>query len=870
MSNNNFSTNMGYSRKINSSGSVSASRVSPSSWNFDTDIENYTKTNVNTSKEGITEDDGSINLNMFIEAEDIGTVGTATITDSLGLELADITEKAWYEKLSEVAGKVGATVAVATTSVLSGVLDIGEAILDGGAWVAAKVVGIFSEEGANAIEEFIARDLVSEANKAFYENTEIGRTLNDASYMKYDSETAQGIRSVSEDVGVFAIATALTVCTGGAASVVLPAAVGFAYGAGSKAEDVYQEHGTDTTLSQELGIVVSGIGEAANWFALGKMGGNGLDVLKKVGELGFKNAGTLLVNGFKSSIQKIGQRSLTQNLQMLGNGIKNLVKGTFNKSNLSRAFSNSLRDIDNLTDSIGIVGNNVAAWLTGDEKFTLQSVLSTTAELGGAFLANMTFSALGDYLTKAKRLDDIPKMNDTQRQNVDGIFDLEHQVASDEKKYLDNFKTYREHAELHTQAVTDYAVMLGLDLDNIDENALAEIYYGAYCHDFGMAGGGVGNDGLKYGLNYNKKNGEFLGLIDEAERYDPKKTISDIKGQATRDNHPLNSALTILYGDIVPEGLDKNKIALLALSHSKSTSGISSFMDPKQWDAAISKLDDAVKQYNQINGLTGADAIVFDADRMRQLISDPSSPEFKQLVDQALCIRDGDAMSDLALTSDGHTIMQTGTVAHVESPKLSLDEKIPELDAELAAVTDNVTDGNGNHQFDVKDELGKLFHAGEENVNFDSIYDGNTYVGRVELVDAQRVPNSTIFVINERLGELATYTNCDRSFIIEIPENMKNTPYGKSYIKTIRETIQKDIADAYEKLLDGKISEETFESMKNFYLEKVSITWDQDLGVKWDVDKHITESLDDAMKKLNEGKISQEDYNDLLVRYNRR
>ena len=58
--------------------------------------------------------------------------------------------------------------------------------------------------------------------------------------------------------------------------------------------------------------------------------------------------------------------------------------------------------------------------------------------------------------------------------------------------------------------------------------------------------------------------------------------------------------------------------------------------------------------------------------------------------------------------------------------------------------------------------------------------------------------------------------------------------------------------------------------MKNFYLEKVSITWDQDLGVKWDVDKHITESLDDAMKKLNEGKISQEDYNDLLVRYNRR
>lgn len=858
--NNEYNKTISGSSGVNFDGIKIGSGITP----YNRTINNTT----HTSFDNKTSNTLTLDLDCFITDNLDETVTSREIENRVYYE--SYKEKTLWESIGETLNQVGATVVVAATSIVSGIADVGEAVLDGGAWVTSKAVGIFSEDGEKAIKEYIARDLVDEANQAFYENTEIGKAINDASAMKYDSELAQGIRSVTEDVTIFVAATSLTVCSGGAASAILPASVGFAYGAGSKAEDVYQEHGTDTTLSQELGIAVSSLGEAANWFAMGKLGQNGLDIFKKVGKLGFKNAGNLLRNGFKSSIQKIGQRSLTQNLQMFGKGMKNLFKGTFNKTTLSRAFSHSIRDIDNLTDSIGIVGDNVAAWLTGDEKFTLQSVLSTTSELGGVFLANMTFSAFGDYLIKAKRLDDIPKMNDTQRQNVEGVFDLEHQVASDEKKYLDNFKTYREHAELHTQAVTDYAVMLGLELDNMDENALAEIYYGAYCHDFGMAGGGVGNDGLQYGLNYNKKNGEFLGLIDEAEHYDPKKTISDIKGQATRDNHPLNSALTILYGDIVPEGLDKNKIALLALSHSKSTSGISSFMDPKQWDAAITKLDDAVKKINQINGLTGADAIVFDADRMRQLISDPSSPEFKQLVDQALCIRDGDAMSDLALTSDGHTIMQTGTVAHVESPKLSLDEKIPNLDDELAAVTDNVTDENGNHQFGVEDKFGKLFHAGEENVNFDSKYDGNIYVGRVELVDAQRVPNSTIFVINERLGELATYTNCDRSFIIELTDNMKNTPYGNSYIDAIRETIQKDIADAYEKLLDGKISEETFESMKNFYLEKVSITWDQDLGVKWDVDKHITESLDDAMKKLNEGKISQENYNDLLERYNRR
>ena len=322
MSNNNFSTNMGYSRKINSSDSVSTSRVSPSSWNFDTDIENYTKTNVNTSNEGITEDDGSINLNMFIEAEDIGTVGTATITDSLGLELADITEKPWYEKVSEVAGKVGATVAVATTSVLSGVLDIGEAILDGGAWVAAKVVGIISEEGANAIEEFIARDLVSEANEAFYENTEIGRTLNEASYMKYDSEAAQGIRSVSEDVGVFAIATALTVCTGGAAAP-LTIGLGAAYGIGGAAEDTYATVGTNTSAIQELLILGNGALSALSWYTSGKLGKGFIEIGKSMAEAGVKE---ILAEMCRGIFSKEMLKELFKPSNIVGNAIGTLMQ----------------------------------------------------------------------------------------------------------------------------------------------------------------------------------------------------------------------------------------------------------------------------------------------------------------------------------------------------------------------------------------------------------------------------------------------------------------------------------------------------------------------------------------------------------------
>lgn len=86
MSNNDFSINMGYNRKINSSGSTSAARVSPSSWNFDTDIDEYTRTNVNLSKETITEEDGSINLDMFLEPDNIETIEEARITNGLELK----------------------------------------------------------------------------------------------------------------------------------------------------------------------------------------------------------------------------------------------------------------------------------------------------------------------------------------------------------------------------------------------------------------------------------------------------------------------------------------------------------------------------------------------------------------------------------------------------------------------------------------------------------------------------------------------------------------------------------------------------------------------------------------------------------------
>ena len=98
----------------------------------------------------------------------------------------------------------------------------------------------------------------------------------------------QKLRGASEMVGKLVLATAATIVTGGAAA---PLALGFLFGVGDQAEKVYQEN-PNTTGAQELGIFISGLGEAANWYAQGKLG---------QGALSFIDA--LKVNGIKQKIE---------------------------------------------------------------------------------------------------------------------------------------------------------------------------------------------------------------------------------------------------------------------------------------------------------------------------------------------------------------------------------------------------------------------------------------------------------------------------------------------------------------------------------------------------------------------------------------
>ena len=324
--------------------------------------------------------------------------------------------------VKETAASIGSTAAVVGTSVVSGIANIGEGIVDGlawtggkivegGSWLVGKVAGLFSkdaeesvmnwrEEAKTGVKEFIATDWVGEANKAFYENTDIGRAINENSYLKYDSEIAQGISGATETIGKIALATAATIGTGGAAA---PLALGFLFGTGTRAEKLYQEN-TNTTGAQELGIFISGLGEAANWYAQGKLGEGAVGLFNVIKNTGLKQTGALAINGVKSLIGNIKT-----------NGIGNTLKGMLGSTKVS-----SMMAADNLADSAGIIGDNTSRWLTGEEEFNLGNVAKAGGELLSAWSLNMFFDGASDYLMNGGKIKEVSEL---QTDGIDEIIE---------------------------------------------------------------------------------------------------------------------------------------------------------------------------------------------------------------------------------------------------------------------------------------------------------------------------------------------------------------------------------------------------------------------------------------------------------------
>ena len=277
------------------------------------------------------------------------------------------------------------TEAVIATSVVSGVAKLGEHVVDvalwcggkvaeGRAYVAGTIVGLFDKDIGDAIKnaghqasqqmkEWIEFDAVGEANKWFYESTDLGRWINDNSYMKYDSEAAMKIRGISEKAAEFAAATALTIATGGLATF----AIGALYGIGKQAESTYQRNGTDTTLLQEAGILGSGALTGLSWLAKGKLGAGFLEIGKAATEVGVGEI-----------VSKISKDILTKDFWL-------------------KAFKDGLTGVNGLGNyaaSAMMTGEDIIPYLNGEKPWDAQAI----GTIALAYLKNLGYNVAEDAL----------------------------------------------------------------------------------------------------------------------------------------------------------------------------------------------------------------------------------------------------------------------------------------------------------------------------------------------------------------------------------------------------------------------------------------------------------------------------------------
>ena len=409
--------------------------------NNTSDINTNNYQNPNTYSQSPVEDfDLSGDISM-----DVGGSTLAETASSLASSVAEFGSKISNFLLGAI-DTLASTGAVLANTITSGVLDLGEGIVDGlawcggkivegGSWLLGSVVGLFDQNAGQAIKdfgverdndvkEFMEVDWIGKANDWFYNETAIGRHLNEASLMKYDSETAQKIRGITEKVAEIAAATALTIATGGAAA---PLAVGLLYGMGTAGESTYQQYGTGTSVLQELGIAGSGALTGLSWMATGKLVAGFLEIGK-----------TAAAVGTKKVLSQIAKDVVTKDFWM-----KALKEGL-----------TGANGVGNYIASAMMTGDNLIPYINGEKEWDANAIGSLALEFLKNLGLNVAEDALRGYIgnfnsenaireiTEAASRIERPKLNPSDFENYDKYLEAEQEARikelSELQRMIDN------------------------------------------------------------------------------------------------------------------------------------------------------------------------------------------------------------------------------------------------------------------------------------------------------------------------------------------------------------------------------------------------------------------------------------------------
>ena len=283
--------------------------------------------------------------------------------------------------MKEALKQTGATLGVTYTTLESGSLKVLEYLKDGKTAITGfTTAGIFklydlvtgdnkSKKIMDATLDDIRRDKVGELNKLFYEGTNLGKNINDASNLKYDSNGAEAMKAASEFTTKITLATGATIASGGSLA---PVAAGFLYGGGKELEEygqsVDRENGEEYSYPEAVLRGTSGaVSGSLEWWGYGSLGNfayTGLKMIPSLKMLGSK----FYLNPINSLVEKIVELSPKEIVSTTANFLKtnapNFLKNT--APNFLKNYGKELLSKENLLPTAAVISDHVISFALGD------------------------------------------------------------------------------------------------------------------------------------------------------------------------------------------------------------------------------------------------------------------------------------------------------------------------------------------------------------------------------------------------------------------------------------------------------------------------------------------------------------------------
>lgn len=362
----------------------------------------------NTAKMTAAKIDAVSSASPSVESMDFGDV---VKNDVLEIKrVYDAKKTSFFESMPDWLKKTLGTGAVIGTSVESGILKLGEGIFDGlnfvngkidyGVYSAASgITGLFDKDLSKSLKdtrdkhakstaELISRDLVGEANKSFYEGTEFGKAINNASAIKYDSKTAKTITNVTEKGAELAAATGLTVVTGGGAA---PLVVGALAGMGQQSEKTFQENGADFNSGTGK-ILLSGGLKGLDWMANGKLISGAMNLAKDIFSMATEGE---LVPLVKESVTNLLTSESYQ--EKAWTAFKGAVRKAISPTVIEETTQKTVFNLNgfmNLANSGMMLGDDIIDIYNSKDGFTAKNI----GGLGVKFIGNLSANAFLDII----------------------------------------------------------------------------------------------------------------------------------------------------------------------------------------------------------------------------------------------------------------------------------------------------------------------------------------------------------------------------------------------------------------------------------------------------------------------------------------